>query len=216
VSLSGGGYLLVFASGKDRAKRDAPLHTNFRLARAGEYLGLVDAGTNVVSEFAPTFPPQQADTSYGPVEPLSPGASFHPSPTPGAANTAGGVAIAPPVEFSAVSGTFKDPFMLTLSVPMAAAEIRYEIIQSAATVSNVPSVTSSRYLNPIVISNSVQVRARAFSPLMLAGPLRSESFVRLDTNILAFNSDLPVVVLHTFGASPRSCRYTSREGGERL
>jgi hypothetical protein len=76
VSLSGGGYLLVFASGKDRAKPAAPLHTNFRLARAGEYLGLVDAGTNVVSEFAPTFPPQQADTSYGPTEPLSPGASL--------------------------------------------------------------------------------------------------------------------------------------------
>ncbi|HKX62982.1 MAG TPA: lamin tail domain-containing protein [Verrucomicrobiae bacterium] len=209
VSLSGGGYLLVFASGKDHAEPDAQLHTNFRLARAGEYLGLVDAGTNVVSEFAPTFPPQQADTSYGPAEPLSPGASFHASPTPGAANAAGGVAIAPPVEFSAVSGTFNEPFVLTLSVPMAGVEIRYEIIQSAATVSNVPSVTSPLYLNPLVISNSVQVRARAFAPLMLAGPLRSESFVRLDTNILAFNSDLPVVVLHTFGAPPYPFGYAN-------
>src|SRR5262245_60075932 len=33
-----GGYLIVFASGKDRRSPNAPLHTNFKLDASGEFL----------------------------------------------------------------------------------------------------------------------------------------------------------------------------------
>src|SRR5262245_31185638 len=42
VTLNPGGYLVVFASGKDRATAGAPLHANFKLEADGEYLALVD------------------------------------------------------------------------------------------------------------------------------------------------------------------------------
>ncbi|MBM3881976.1 MAG: hypothetical protein FJ387_20020 [Verrucomicrobia bacterium] len=72
VILGAGERLLVFASGKDRRLPGAPLHTNFRLDAAGEYLALVEPdGQTVVSEFAPQFPPQWADLSYGWPEPDS-------------------------------------------------------------------------------------------------------------------------------------------------
>ncbi len=60
------GYLVVFASGKDRALPGAPLHTSFQLNGDGEYLALVmrDALT-IATEFAPVFPLQVADISYG-------------------------------------------------------------------------------------------------------------------------------------------------------
>ena len=66
VSIEGGGYLLVFASGKDRREAGAELHTNFRLSAASEYLALVAAdGSTVVFEYAPRYPRQHPDVSYG-------------------------------------------------------------------------------------------------------------------------------------------------------
>lgn len=67
VSLDSGEFLVVFASGKDRADADGTeLHTNFRLGAGGEYLGLVESdGTTVAFEFAPEYPAQQTDVSYG-------------------------------------------------------------------------------------------------------------------------------------------------------
>jgi len=65
------GFLVVFASSKNRTNPAAPLHTNFSLSTSGEYLGLVHPdGATVVSEFAPTFPAQQADVSYGVTQPV--------------------------------------------------------------------------------------------------------------------------------------------------
>jgi len=66
VSLAPDAYLVVFASGKDRADPAGELHTSFRLSGAGEYLGLVRPdGSTVVSEFSPTYPIQAPDVSYG-------------------------------------------------------------------------------------------------------------------------------------------------------
>ncbi len=69
VSLPAGGYLVVFASGKDRALAGSELHTNFRLEAAGEYLALVRPdGVTIASDFEPEYPPQVSDVSYGLVQ----------------------------------------------------------------------------------------------------------------------------------------------------
>ena len=66
VSLPANGYLVVFASGKNRAVVGRELHTNFKLASGGEYLGLFPPRSAVsASEFSPVFPPQVTDVSYG-------------------------------------------------------------------------------------------------------------------------------------------------------
>ncbi|MCL4176448.1 MAG: lamin tail domain-containing protein [Verrucomicrobia bacterium] len=66
TTLPAGGYLVVFASGKDRAVAGAELHTNFALDGGGEYLGLVEPdGATIASEFAPAYPEQFSDLSYG-------------------------------------------------------------------------------------------------------------------------------------------------------
>jgi len=66
TNLAANGFLIVFASGKDRAVTGAPLHTSFALSSAGEYLGLVHPdGSTIASAFAPQFPQQYADVSYG-------------------------------------------------------------------------------------------------------------------------------------------------------
>ena len=59
-------FQIVFASGKNRAVPGLPLHTSFALAADGEYLALVEPdGVTVACEFAPQFPPQSANISYG-------------------------------------------------------------------------------------------------------------------------------------------------------
>ena len=66
ISLEPGEYLVVFASNKDRDDPAGELHTNFRLSGSGEYLALVAPdGSTVQQAFAPAFPPQFGDVSYG-------------------------------------------------------------------------------------------------------------------------------------------------------
>src|SRR5438128_1022344 len=65
TNLTAKGFLVIFASGKNRALPGAPLHTDFSLKASGEYLALVKPDGTVASEFAPTFPQQFPDISYG-------------------------------------------------------------------------------------------------------------------------------------------------------
>ena len=66
VGLPAGDQLVVFASGKNRQDPNGELHTNFRLNGGGEYLALVKPdGQTVVQDFAPEYPPQAIDASYG-------------------------------------------------------------------------------------------------------------------------------------------------------
>jgi hypothetical protein len=60
-----GGFLVVFASSKNRTVPGAPLHTNFRLDNDGEYLALVKPDGTIAQEFAPAFPKLKENTSYG-------------------------------------------------------------------------------------------------------------------------------------------------------
>ena len=64
VILQPGGFLVVFASGKDRRIPGSELHTNFQLSSGGEYLALVEPdGTTVAHQYAPEFPNQDPDRS---------------------------------------------------------------------------------------------------------------------------------------------------------
>lgn len=66
VTIPPKGYLVVFCSNKNRRVPGQQLHTNFALSAGGEYLGLIAPdGVTRVSEFAPQFPEQFEDISYG-------------------------------------------------------------------------------------------------------------------------------------------------------
>jgi hypothetical protein len=66
TNLPPNGFLLVFASGKDRALPGAPLHANFSLKASGDCLALVyPDGVTIALEFRPLFPEQFPNISYG-------------------------------------------------------------------------------------------------------------------------------------------------------
>ncbi|MBN2474599.1 MAG: lamin tail domain-containing protein [Pirellulales bacterium] len=65
VSLDPHDYLIVFASGKDPAP-GGELHASFKIDGDGEYLALVRSdGTTIADQYAPEFPQQMEDVSYG-------------------------------------------------------------------------------------------------------------------------------------------------------
>ncbi len=94
VELAPGAYLGVFASGQTTETHidgAGNLHTDFALSAGGEFLALVapDAFT-VASTFAPKFPPQLSDHSFGRAmsggEIVSGAVGYFLTPTPGAEN----------------------------------------------------------------------------------------------------------------------------------
>jgi len=63
--LPAGGYLVVFASNKN-ITTGTELHTNFKLGAGGDYLALVQPdGHTIAFEYAPQYPSQFPDVSYG-------------------------------------------------------------------------------------------------------------------------------------------------------
>jgi hypothetical protein len=66
TNINAAAYMVVFASGKDRRTPGRPLHTSFSLDPDGEYLALVKPdGATIATEFAPFFPQQVPNVSFG-------------------------------------------------------------------------------------------------------------------------------------------------------
>ena len=65
VTLAPWGTLLIWASNANLRDPAGELHTNFALSKKGEYLGLYDASGTLVHDYAPTFPAQYENISYG-------------------------------------------------------------------------------------------------------------------------------------------------------
>jgi hypothetical protein len=203
ITLPADGYIVVWASNKNRRDPSAPLHTNFALSAGGEYLGLIKPdGETVVSEFAPVFPAQSNDISYGYA--ASPGgtldAGFFRTPTPGAANSA--LMLMETVTFSREAGTFADTFTLSLTGAGAGQHIRYIAAAPSATGAAIPEpdATSTEYTGPITIDSTVIVRAAIFSDDDVARGLPvAAQYLKLDPSVTTFTSQLPIMVLDQHG-----------------
>lgn len=213
ITLPAGGYLIVWASGEDRRDPTKPLHTNFALNADGEYLALVkpDGGT-VASEFAPAYPAQLDDVSYGVTQPTAAGEAarrgFFRTPTPGARN--GGAAtllLLERVTFSRAPGPFTGTFTLTLSGAAAGQRIRYVAAAPAASGAGIPEPgpTATEYTGPLTVSASTIVRAMVYASDNLArGFPATAHYVRMTNSGAArldtFSSELPLMVIDTHGS----------------
>ena len=176
VSLGPQTYLIVFASGKNRTNPGAPLHTSFQLDSAGEYLALRDAGNNVLSEFAPAFPPQRPDYSAG--RDTNGSVVYFFTPTPGGANSLSFSGFVENVVFSVKRGFFVTPQEVALTTDTPGAAIRYTLDGSTPTETN-----GAPYATPISISATATLRARAFKPGFLPSRTRTDTYVFL-SNVL--------------------------------
>ena len=144
VSLPAGGFIVVFASDKNRRDPKAELHTNFELDDGGEFLGLVKpGGTTVVSQFGAKYPAQLEDFSYGVTQTLAAGETpltgHFRVPTPGARNGgADTLMLTELVTISRASGPFTGTISVTLSGAGEGQKIRYVLAGPGAAGASVP------------------------------------------------------------------------------
>jgi hypothetical protein len=224
VSLPAKGYLVVFASTKNRRDPARTLHTNFALDAGGEYLALVRPdGETATTEYSPGFPAQRSDVSYGSATTTADNSgpvAFLQLPSPRARNSgARGSALSEAVNFSRAAGPFATPFALELSGAVGNQVIRYLLIapSSLGAASLEPTATSPQYTGPLNITTSVVVKAAVFSANGASqGTAASRHFVKANNTgapgILSFTSILPVVLLDNHGVGPLSKDNRDHEG----
>ena len=212
--LSANGYLVVFASGRD-TNVNGQLHTNFKLSASSRLPGAGGPAGNVVSAFSPTYPQQYTDISYGRdrLDPTLLG--YFTNSTPGAANATTGPGFGPDVLFSRAGGTFLNSFSLTLTTTDTNSDIRYVLVTTnlaygTAAITNIPTAASPLYTAPIQITNTAQVRARAFPRQagFWPGAPHTESYVNISSAAATFTSDLPVMLLHNLAGGTISAQAT--------
>ncbi len=196
ITLNSGQYLVVYASGLDRRVLGGTnrLHTNFKLNPFGDYLALFNAEfpRHAVSEFAPEFPEQRNDYSYG--LNTSNQWRYYATPTPGAANGNSAIAVvAPKPHVSVARGYFDRPFTLVASCDLPGATMRYTTDGSEPT-----AVTGFAYNGPFVISNSTVLRISAFGSNALPSKATSHSYLFLDSIFRQPNNPGPTFP-NTFG-----------------
>ncbi|MCI0537555.1 MAG: lamin tail domain-containing protein [Verrucomicrobiales bacterium] len=173
VFVPANGYLVVFASGKDRALPNAQLHTSFNLSANGEYLALVQPdGKTVASEFAPEFPEQFDVISYGRFGSEN---FYFNKPSPGAANVNGFIAFVAAPKFSHDRGFYDASFVLNITTATPEATIRY------STNGIPPSTTNGViYAGPITIDRTTVVRAAAFKFGYQPSKVDTQTYLFLD------------------------------------
>jgi hypothetical protein len=153
VSLDPGGYMLVFASGKNRSISGQELHTNFRLEGAGEYLGFFNPEGTAVTEFYPGFPEQQTDFSYGLLGDAYVEFSI---PTPGGPNSEEGSLLPAPV-FDIPHGLYDRAFDVQIISGVPGAEVYYTTDGSRPGAGNGTLYTSPLHIGTTTVLRAVSV-----------------------------------------------------------
>jgi gliding motility-associated-like protein len=193
ITIPAGGYLLVYASGKNVIVGGA-IHTNFKLTQTfPDQLIFSDSLGAIVDSF--NLKPAQVNHSRGRTLDGAPTWSVFTTPTPGASNS-GSTAMQ---EYATL------PIFAT--VPLSSGG-SYNFFPSAITVQIVspdpfvtlhyttdgstPTLASPLYTTPISITVTTVLRARSFSSNVLIPP----SFVKSNTYFIGATHYVPVVSIY--------------------
>ena len=174
--LAPGNFLVIFASGKDRAVAGSELHTNFGLSSSGEFLALsklADGQTTIISQYTP-FPEQFENITWG-LFPNGITTGYFRTQTPGAANGNGSVDYVRDTKFAPDRGFYDAPIAVAISSSTADTQIRYTTDGSAPTVTR-----GTLYSNPINIATTTTLRAIAFHAGYLPTDVDTHTYVFLD------------------------------------
>lgn len=168
LSIQPDGYLLVFASGKDR--KSGTLHTDFELKRSGETITLRDARGTIVD--TTNYPSQYTDMAWGThsndVRYLFP-------TTPGASNQSAKAyeGVLPKPELSHTGSWFDSPISVSILNIPAETEVRYTI---DGTAPNVDTLSTNK--QPILITKSTPLRVAFHKPGWLSRETTTATFLR--------------------------------------
>lgn len=176
------GFMLFWTDGVDSA-----LHTNFKLSVDGETILLSSAEAEIIDSV--TFSAQLPDRSLGRDRADPSRWCYFDTPTPGLPNNVKGLSMsiktADPPQFSLTGGFYTEPVYLTLSTTNIGDTVRF------TTTGAEPDSNSTVYQSPILLEQTVVIRAKTFSCSLFNSPTVT------NTCFIAAEHKLPVVSLAT-------------------
>ncbi|HEX8270546.1 MAG TPA: CotH kinase family protein [Flavobacterium sp.] len=175
--------ILVYCSNRDISSGPA-LHASFDLTQTdADEIVLADPSGTIVASLEMFV--TQTNHSYGRTTDGAATWSVFSTATPGQQNTNGFANYTTKPTFSIAPGKYTAPVSVVLSSTGPNEQIRY------TTNGSTPTATSALYTNPILVSQSTVVRARAFSTTTTILP----GFIETNTYFINENSSLPVISL---------------------
>jgi hypothetical protein len=187
VTITGGGYLLIFA---DNDPDQGELHTNFKLSIDGEEIAIYrinSSDTLLIDSLS--FQTQSNNISYGRFPDGNNHFEFFRVPSPRAANISDNlVGIADPPIFSIPGGFYSGSQSVELSAETPGAEIRY------TTDGSEPLATSQRYTSPIISDTTFILKAKVIATDYLDSKTVGNTYF-IDEHFMEFDVEgrLPVV-----------------------
>ncbi|HOW25099.1 MAG TPA: CotH kinase family protein [Bacteroidales bacterium] len=183
--LSSGGFLVVWASGRDEAISGI-FHTNFRMSQTGpspEWVVFSDPSGTVLEQYQLEI--TQNGHSRGRISDGFPSWGIFQNPTPESSNNTSPAysRYAEKPSVSVPAGFYTESFMVTITTNETNAQIKYTLDGTE------PVSSSATYTEPLNISSTLILKARVFS-----------SFAAVLPGLIEFNSyfinevhDLPVM-----------------------
>ncbi len=117
-------------------------------------------------------------------------------------------------EFSIRGGLYTNAVFVTLAAKSPSAVVRYTLNGLE------PTRASTEYASPIRLRESTLIKARVFGPGSTRSATAMEAYYFMEPGLVAFTSNLPLVVLDTFGArvaygqrSPVAARFVDTKTG---
>jgi PKD repeat protein len=179
VTIDPGGFLIVFASDKNRTAVPGELHTNYKLDADGEYIALIQDPSVPIVAYAYPAREQRSDVSYGLVgmdtglpEPELHG--FMETPTPGAPNAydSAQADVATSPALSHIHGHYDAPFNLSLTATDPGAEIYFTEDGSLP-----DQVSGTLYAAPIPVTANTVIRAIAYAPGYIGSKVVTATYI---------------------------------------
>lgn len=169
-----------------------PLHTNFRISAAGEQILLTAPDGTLVDALPERVLP--TNISLGRYPDAIGSLVLFDQPTPGAVNHVPGFdeRLSPPVIVQP-GGVYPGEIEVSLTTDAPGAIIRY------TTDGSLPDAgTAQEYQGPILLSQTVVLRAIATRDGSLASEPSAATFIVTAPNLQDFNSNLPLMVINQF------------------
>jgi len=147
------------------------------------------------------FGEQSADVSFGRYPDAEEGLRFFGFASPGAENTGGYLGEVSEVKFSHDAGFYDTPFSVTLATEAEDVVIYYTLDGSEPGKLGGRALSGTVYSGPISISKSTSVRAVAMKTGWKSSEITTQTYAFLNYDGRGFTSNLPIVVIDTFGES---------------
>ena len=175
IAVAPGEFLVIFASGFGGIDDLGSHHTNFQLAKSGDFLALVRPdGTTVQEQFAPTYPRQVSDVSFGRLDGVD---RYFSAATPGGPNSDFYLGLVSDSKFSPDRGFYTNPIQVVVTSETSGAYFYYTTDGSAPTLTNLAAML---YSGPIHISNTTTLRVAAFKPGWRETNVDTHTYIFLD------------------------------------